>query len=92
MYVYFLFIFVFILFSHGFLSKTHDWLVQWEIVHIAAYLTQTEGIKYTADNSLYPSSEKQDNIPKNKPKKKVLDLLDLLQGNIWNELMFKDSR
>ena len=25
-------------------------------------------------------------------KKKVLDLLDLLQGNIWNELMFKDSR
>ena len=43
-------------------------------------------------NSLYPSSEKQDNIPKNKPKKKVLDLLDLLLGNIWNELMFKDSR
>ena len=50
------------------------------------------GIKYTADNSLYPSSEKQDNILKNKPKTKVLDLLDLLPGNIWNELTFKDSR
>ena len=42
LYVCIFFIFIFILFSHGFLSKIHDWLVQWEIVHNAAYLTRSE--------------------------------------------------
>ena len=40
--------------------------LQWEIVHIAAYLTQR---KLTQQIIAYPS-EKQDKIPKNKPKKR----------------------
>ena len=42
--------------------------LQWEIVHIAAYLTQK---KLTQQIIAYPS-EKQDKIPKNKPKQKKL--------------------
>ena len=42
--------------------------VQWEIVHIAAYLTQRK--LNTQQTIAYPS-EKQDKIPKNKPKKKM---------------------
>ena len=41
--------------------------LQWEIVHIAAYLTQWK--LNTQPITVYPS-EKQDNISKNKPKKK----------------------
>ena len=41
--------------------------LQWEIVHIAAYLTQRK--LNTQPITVYPS-EKQDNISKNKPKKK----------------------
>ena len=41
--------------------------LQWKIVHIAAYLTQR---KLNAQQIIVYLSEKQDNIPKNKPKKK----------------------
>ena len=41
--------------------------LQWKNVHIAAYLTQR---KLNAQQIIVYLSEKQDNIPKNKPKKK----------------------
>ena len=58
-----------ILFSHGFLSNMIGYpqsQLQWEIVHIAAYLTQR---KLNTQQTIAYSSEKQDKIQKNKPKK-----------------------
>ena len=58
-------------------SQTHDWIstkpLQWEIVHIAAYLTQKK--LNTQQIIAYPS-KKQDKISKNKPKKKRTDKIE----------------
>ena len=48
-----------------------EWLdnhqLQWETVHIAGYLTQR---KLNTQQAIAYPSEKQDKIPKNKPKEK----------------------
>ena len=50
------FLFIFILFSHGFLSTHDQWISQsqleWEIVATHWSISHSEEIKYTADNSL----------------------------------------
>ena len=50
--------------------------LQWEIVHIAAYLTQR---KLNTQQTIAYSSEKQDKIQKNKPKNKKLNKLKKLK-------------
>ena len=63
---YYYFYFVFSWFSLKHMTGYPQSHPQWEIVHIAAYLTQRK--LNTQQIIAYPL-EKQDNIPKNKPKK-----------------------
>ena len=67
-FIYFYFYFLFSWFSLKHMIGYPQSQLQWEIVHIAAYLTQRK--LNTQQIIAYPS-EKQDNIQKNKPKKKM---------------------
>ena len=57
----------------------------WETVHIAAYLTQR---KLNAQEIIVYTSEKQDKIPKNKPKKKKVEKKNCKLRVAWCELSF----
>ena len=71
--IYFYFYFVFSWFSLKHMTGYPQSHPQWEIVHIAAYLTQRK--LNTQQIIAYPL-EKQDNIPKNKPKRALAVLSD----------------
>ena len=69
MYIFFIYFYLYFFFSWFSLKHMVGYLrshLQWEIVHIAAYLTQR---KLNTQPITAYASEKQDNISKNKPTK-----------------------